>query len=122
MARALSSAERNVVLGSSGEVVNRPEGDEAEDDGKATFNGEDPSPAGKVADAMHVLDGSGEEATERACDACCEEEEGLEWSQRIFCGRINFLEVLTYSSKTEFGSLVPTRQIKTDARKGACLS
>ena len=60
------------------EVVDGPEGEEAEDNSKETFKDEDPSPAGAVTDIIHILDSSGEEATERTYDSCYGEEESLE--------------------------------------------
>lgn len=44
-------------------------------DGKETFKYEDPSPASKVAYAVHMSDSGGEESTKGVYDAACSHED-----------------------------------------------
>lgn len=63
-------------LGLGGEVVDEPKGHDGDDDGDGALDDEDPRPAGAVGEAVHVLDGGGEQAAKGAGDGGSGEEDG----------------------------------------------
>ena len=77
------------------EVVDHPEGSEADDDGQEAFEDEDPGPPSLAADTPHLPDRARQKPTEGARHGRGGEEDG--------------------HADTEFGTLVPTRQVITDA-------
>jgi len=60
-ARAVGVGEELSIVG---EVVDEPEGGDGDDDDQGAFEDEDPPPAGEAAEAVHLLDGRGEETAE----------------------------------------------------------
>lgn len=70
---ALRGAEEGRGFGAVGEEC---ETRHADDDGRDAFEDEDPTPATEAGDAVHVLDGEGEEAGEGAGEGGGAEEDG----------------------------------------------
>jgi hypothetical protein len=69
-----------------GEVGQQEEGDEGDDDGDEALEDEEPAPVGQAGDAVHVGNGAGEQAAERAGDEHRAPEEG-----EAFLGLVAFV-------------------------------
>ena len=96
-ALAVGRGEEGGVVG---EVVDHPDGDDADEYGRDAFEDEDPGPAGLVADAVHLADGCCEEAAEGAGERGGGEKDG--------------------GSDTEFVAFVPAGEVVVDAGEKAC--
>lgn len=78
-----------------GKVENHPEADDSDQDRRQSLQDEDPGPSPLAANAIHLSNCRGEQATKGARHGCGGEEDG--------------------SADTELGSFVPTTQIVIDA-------
>lgn len=77
--------------GRVGEVVDQKEGAKGDKDRDDAFQDEDPSPALKTANPIHLADAKGQKSTESACDGCGREKHGL--------------------AKLDFVSAIPKREV-----------